>query len=61
MGQDVSQQLRMVQEVSGGVLTLAGQTYRHFVGKIGAGGGDQTRFAGQGGQGMLFIRYVANP
>ena len=41
VGQDVSQQLRMVQEVSGGVLTLAGQTYRHFVGNIGAGGGDQ--------------------
>ena len=24
------------------------------------GGGDQTRFGGQGGQGMLFIRYVAD-
>ena len=32
VGQDVSQQLRMVQEMSGGVLTLAGQTYRHFSG-----------------------------
>ena len=30
VGQDVSQQLRMLQEVSGGVLTLAGQTFRHF-------------------------------
>ena len=26
----------------------------------GGGGGDQTRFAGHGGQGMVFIRYVAN-
>ena len=34
VGQDVSQQLRMLQEVSGGVLTLAGQTYRHFQGAI---------------------------
>ena len=33
VGQDVSQQLRMLQEVSGGVLTLAGQTYRHFQGE----------------------------
>tara|TARA_Y100001937_G_scaffold128649_3_gene206489 strand:+ start:1011 stop:2393 length:1383 start_codon:yes stop_codon:yes gene_type:complete len=32
VGQDVAQQLRMLQEVSGGVLTLAGQTYRHFAG-----------------------------
>ena len=37
VGQDVSQQLRMLQEVSGGVLTLAGQTYRHFSGQYGAG------------------------
>ena len=41
VGGDVSQQLRMVQEVSGGVLTLAGQTYRHFTGNITATGGDQ--------------------
>jgi hypothetical protein len=41
VGQDVAQQLRMVQEVSGGVLTLAGQTYRHFVGSLSDGGGDQ--------------------
>ena len=42
VGQDVSAQLRMVQEVSGGVLTLAGQTYRHFVGQLSNGGtGDQ--------------------
>tara|TARA_R110000803_G_scaffold90194_1_gene157499 strand:- start:499 stop:1866 length:1368 start_codon:yes stop_codon:yes gene_type:complete len=34
VGQDVSQQLRMLQEVSGGVLTLAGQTYRHFTGAV---------------------------
>ena len=34
VGQDVAQQLRMLQEVSGGVLTLAGQTYRHFQGAI---------------------------
>ena len=32
VGQDVAQQLRMVQEMSGGVLTLAGQTYKHFSG-----------------------------
>ncbi len=30
VGGDVAQQLRMVQEMSGGVLTLAGQTYTHF-------------------------------
>ena len=36
VGADVSQQLRMLQEVSGGVLTLAGQTYRHFTGAIAA-------------------------
>ena len=42
VGQDVSAQLRMVQEVSGGVLTLAGQTYRHFTGTLTSGGsGDQ--------------------
>lgn len=41
VGGDVAQQLRMVQEVSGGVLTLAGQTYRHFVGQLSAGGGDK--------------------
>ena len=42
VGQDVAQQLRMVQEVSGGVLTLAGQTYRHFTGTLSSGGsGDQ--------------------
>lgn len=42
VGQDVSAQLRMVQEVSGGVLTLAGQSYRHFVGQLSNGGtGDQ--------------------
>jgi|TARA_Y100000296_G_scaffold24603_1_gene29026 hypothetical protein len=34
VGQDVAQQLRMLQEVSGGVLTLAGQTYRHFQGQL---------------------------
>ena len=37
VGQDVAQQLRMVQEMSGGVLTLAGQTYRHFSGTITGG------------------------
>jgi len=37
VGQDVAQQLRMVQEMSGGVLTLAGQTYRHFSGETSAG------------------------
>jgi hypothetical protein len=37
VGQDVAQQLRMVQEMSGGVLTLAGQTYRHFSGQTSAG------------------------
>ena len=42
VGQDVAQQLRMVQEVSGGVLTLAGQTYRHFTGTLSDGSsGDQ--------------------
>ena len=41
VGGDVAQQLRMVQEVSGGVLTLAGQTYRHFVGQASSGGGDK--------------------
>tara|TARA_R100001198_G_scaffold58461_2_gene33659 strand:- start:1037 stop:2422 length:1386 start_codon:yes stop_codon:yes gene_type:complete len=42
VGQDVAQQLRMVQEVSGGVLTLAGQTYRHFTGTLSTGSsGDQ--------------------
>lgn len=41
VGQDVAGQLRMLQEVSGGVLTLAGQTYRHFVGAITTNGGDQ--------------------
>ena len=37
VGQDVAGQLRMVQEMSGGVLTLAGQTFRHFSGQITAG------------------------
>ena len=37
VGGDVAQQLRMVQEMSGGVLTLAGQTYRHFTGQVGTG------------------------
>ena len=42
VGQDVGAQLRMVQEVSGGVLTLSGQTYRHFTGTLSNGGtGDQ--------------------
>ena len=41
VGQDVAGQLRMLQEVSGGVLTLAGQTYRHFTGAITATTGDQ--------------------
>ena len=42
VGQDVGAQLRMVQEVSGGVLTLSGQTYRHFTGQLSNGGtGDQ--------------------
>ena len=41
VGQDVAGQLRMLQEVSGGVLTLAGQTYRHFTGNVTAGTGDQ--------------------
>ena len=36
VGGDVAPQLRMLQEVSGGVLTLAGQTYRHFTGAIAA-------------------------
>tara|TARA_R100001509_G_scaffold147024_1_gene104256 strand:- start:699 stop:2099 length:1401 start_codon:yes stop_codon:yes gene_type:complete len=41
VGQDVAGQLRMVQEMSGGVLTLAGQTYRHFTGAITGTTGDQ--------------------
>ena len=42
VGGDVAQQLRMVQEASGGVLTLAGQTYSHFSGNLVAGNaGDQ--------------------
>ena len=41
VGQDVAGQLRMVQEMSGGVLTLAGQTYRHFSGAITATAGNQ--------------------
>ena len=41
VGGDVAQQLRMVQEMSGGVLTLAGQTYRHFTGAVTNGTGDQ--------------------
>ena len=41
VGQDVAGQLRMVQEMSGGVLTLAGQTYRHFTGTIADGTGNQ--------------------
>ena len=41
VGQDVAGQLRMLQEVSGGVLTLAGQTYRHFTGAVTASTGDQ--------------------
>jgi len=42
VGGDVAQQLRMVQEASGGVLTLAGQTYQHFNGDMTAGStGDQ--------------------
>ena len=41
VGGDVAQQLRMVQEMSGGVLTLAGQTYRHFTGQATATTGDQ--------------------
>lgn len=34
VGNEVGQQLRMLQEMSGGVLTLTGQTYRHFAGSI---------------------------
>jgi len=34
VGSEVGQQLRMLQEMSGGVLTLTGQTYRHFSGNI---------------------------
>jgi len=41
VGQDVAGQLRMVQEMSGGVLTLAGQSYRHFTGTLSNGAGDQ--------------------
>lgn len=41
VGQDVAGQLRMVQELSGGVLTLAGQTYRHFTGLVTDTAGDQ--------------------
>ena len=41
VGQDVAGQLRMVQEMSGGVLTLAGQTYRHFTGLVSGTAGDQ--------------------
>tara|TARA_R110000851_G_scaffold201298_1_gene352458 strand:- start:738 stop:2192 length:1455 start_codon:yes stop_codon:yes gene_type:complete len=37
VGNDVGQQLRMLQEMSGGVLTLTGQTYRHFSGTVTAG------------------------
>ena len=40
VGGDVAQQLRMVQEMSGGVLTLAGQTYRHFSGRFDGVAGD---------------------
>ena len=73
VGGDVAQQLRMVQEMSGGVLTLAGQTYRHFTGAVaGATAGDQVVnvparvksmkslfFASQGAAGNLsdFQRY----
>ena len=70
VGQDVAQQLRMVQEVSGGVLTLAGQTYRHFTGRLGLNGGDQIInvparvksmkslfFVGQGAQTDAFDSY----
>jgi hypothetical protein len=42
VGQDVSQQLRMLQEMSGGVLTLTGQTYRHFAGAIPAAAATST-------------------
>tara|TARA_R110000803_G_scaffold17684_5_gene47600 strand:+ start:4550 stop:5989 length:1440 start_codon:yes stop_codon:yes gene_type:complete len=38
VGNEVGQQLRMLQEMSGGVLTLTGQTYRHFSGSIAAAG-----------------------
>lgn len=41
VGQDVAGQLRMVQEMSGGVLTLAGQTYRHFTGSLSDTTGEQ--------------------
>ena len=34
--------LRQVMESSGGVLQLAGQTYRHFVGELGSGTGPHT-------------------
>lgn len=37
VGSEVGQQLRMLQEMSGGVLTLTGQTYRHFSGACAAG------------------------
>jgi len=37
VGGEVSQQLRMLQEMSGGVLTLTGQTFRHFGANLAAG------------------------
>ena len=37
VGGEVSQQLRMLQEMSGGVLTLTGQTFRHFGSQLAAG------------------------
>jgi hypothetical protein len=37
VGSEVSQQLRMLQEMSGGVLTLTGQTFRHFGSNLAAG------------------------
>lgn len=37
VGSEVSQQLRMLQEMSGGVLTLTGQTFRHFGANLAAG------------------------
>lgn len=37
VGSEVSQQLRMLQEMSGGVLTLTGQTFRHFGSNLAVG------------------------
>lgn len=64
VGQDVAGQLRMVQEMSGGVLTLAGQSYRHFTGTLSNGAGEQVinvpaRVKSM--KSMFFVSSGANP